>query len=125
MLLTKRSKLAITIVLTFLMSHLPNVAAAEKLAAQQGEMISTDVVVHNFNRQRTEQDILNYLSKDKAKETLMANGISAEEASARIASLSDQELQDMSKQVEQAKYGGDILVTILIVVLIIFLIKRI
>ena len=125
MFFTKKIKLTITIVLTTLMSHLPNVVMAEEMAAQKGEMIATSVVVNDFNRQRMETEVLNYLNKDEVRQKLIANGISPDEATARLASLSNQELQDMSKQVQQARYGGDILFTILVVVLIIFLIKRI
>ena len=122
---TRKYRLITITLMTIMMSHIPNVALAEELSAKKNEMIPTEVVVNDFNRQQTQNEILTYLNKDEVKQRLITNGVSPDEASARVASLSDQELQDMSKQVKQAQYGGDILFTILLVVLIIFLIKRI
>ena len=107
--------------LSLTISHLPNVAAAEVLPG----LISTSQVVSDLNRQQAEQDVQELLSKDEVKTQLMKYGISSEEASQRVASLSDMELKNLQDQVIEARAGGDILLTILVVVLIIFLIKRI
>lgn len=107
--------------ISLMMSHLPQVAAAETIPT----LIPTSQVVADLNRQQAETDLKDLLSKDEVREQLVKNGVSVEEASARIASLSDTELKQLHFQVEQARAGGDILWTILIVVLIIFLIKRI
>lgn len=107
-----------------MMSNLPNVAFAE-VTLSQNQMVSTSVLVDDFNRELTQEKIISYLNKDDVKQKLMDNGVSASEANSRIASLSNQELQKLSQQIDQAQYGGDILVTVLLIVLIIFLIQRI
>lgn len=111
-------------VLTICLSHLPNVAFAEVAMDHAQQMVPTSVVVEEFNRQQTEEKVLNFLNKDEVQKKLVAQGLNADEAKLRVASLSNQELQSLSKQIDQAQYGGDILVAILLVVLIIFLIKR-
>lgn len=106
-----------------MLSHLPSVAFAEA-ALHQHQMISTSALVEEFDREQTQKKIISYLSKDDVTQKLVDSGISANEASARIASLSNLELQQLSTQLDQAQYGGDVLFTVLIVILIIFLIQR-
>ena len=88
-------------------------------------MISTSEMLENFDRQLAQEKVANYLSQKDVESKLVEQGITLAEAKARVMSLSDQELQNLSTQVDKAQYGGDILVTILLIVLIIFLIKRI
>jgi hypothetical protein len=117
-------KLLTTITLSLVLSHVPNAMASETLL-QEGQMISTAEWVSQETREQLTQKVTTYLNKDDVKQQLMLSGISSEEASLRIASLNNEELKDLSAQIDEAKYGGDILIAILVVVLIIFLIKRI
>ncbi len=107
--------------MAFMMSHLPQIAAAEAIPV----LIRTSVVANELSRQQAEADLQDLLSKDEVRDQLVKSGVSPNEASQRIASLSDTELKQLHMQVEEARAGGDILFTILIVVLIIFLVKRI
>ena len=111
-------------VLSLSLSHLPNVVLAETIQAQK-KMISTAEVLENFDRKLAQEKVANYLSQKDVELKLVEQGVSLAEAKARVMSLSDQELQNLSTQVDKAQYGGDILVTILLIVLIIYLIKRI
>lgn len=111
-------------VLSLSLSHLPNVVLAETIQAQK-KMISTTEVLENFDRKLAQEKIANYLNQKDVEQKLVEQGVSVAEAKARVMSLSDQELQNLSQQVDKAQYGGDILVTILLIVLIIYLIKRI
>lgn len=111
-------------VLSLSLSHLPNVVLAETIQAQK-KMISTSEVLENFDRKLAQEKVANYLSQKDVENKLVEQGVSLAEAKARVMSLSDQELQNLSQQVDKAQYGGDILVTILLIVLIIYLIKRI
>lgn len=128
MLLSNRCRFFTVAVLTAALSHLPNVVMAETVIAKHNaakKMISTAEVLTNFDRKMAEDKIASFLNSKDVEAKLVAEGLSATEAQARIASLSDQELQNLSKQIDKAQYGGDILVTILLIVLIIYLIKRI
>lgn len=111
-------------VLSLSLSHLPNVVLAETIQAQK-KMISTSEMLENFDRKLAQEKVANFLSQKDVELKLVEQGVSLAEAKARVMSLSDQELQNLSTQVDKAQYGGDILVTILLIVLIIFLIKRI
>ena len=102
-----------------LMSNIPAVAGADQ------QMIPTIQVMNELNRAQSEKKVEAFLRRADVQGELVKQGLSAQEASQRLASLSDFELAQLTRQMEEARYGGDILVTILVVVLIIFLIKRI
>lgn len=112
-------------VLSLALSHLPNVVLAETLQAQSHKMVSTTEMLESFDRKLAQEKVVNYLSQNDVEQKLVAQGVSVAEAKARVASLSDQELQNLSQQVDKAQYGGDILITVLLIVLIIYLVKRI
>lgn len=95
------------------------------LTTQSSQMISTMDFVQQIDAQAAQKKINDYISQDEVKKALSAHGLTAEEVSQRLASLSEKEISDLAQQVDQARAGGDILVTVLLVVLIIFLIKRI
>ncbi len=115
--------------LTALMSNLPHVAFAETKSPQRpqshNQMISTSQVADELSRTEAQQQVESYLEKPELRKALIERGISPDEVSYRLASLSDTELRQMATEMNNAQYGGDILITVLIVVLIIFLVKRI
>jgi hypothetical protein len=105
--------------MALLLSNLPHIAFAES------HMISTSQVADELSRTEAQQQIESYLEKPELRKALIARGISPDEVSYRLASLSDSELRQMATEMNRAQYGGDILLAILVIVLIIFLIKRI
>ncbi len=121
----KFSKLAVIAMMCLLMSHIPNIAVAEVLVNETNSMIPTSLVLADLNRAQTENEIREFLSTAEVRNQLAKEGVSESEISKRIASLSEQELQQLAGEVKEAKAGGDILFAILIVVLIIYLVKRI
>jgi len=112
-------------VMSVMMSHIPNVVLADELIAEHNEMISTGMVLANESRADAEQQINDYLQNANVRAELLKQGVSPDEVSSRLASLSEQEIRQLSTQIKSAQAGGDILFTVLIIVLIIFLIKRI
>ncbi len=124
--LSNFNKTSLVCVMSFLISPIPNVALAESLMSQNVGMISTSSVLAEQTRASAEQDIQEFLlTSAELQKELLKQGLSADEVSQRLASLSEPEIRQLSSQVKEARAGGDILVAILIVVLIIYLIKRI
>lgn len=117
---SKPTKVLCSVFMSVLMSNVPAVASA----SAQGAMIPTAAVVGEMDRAQALADLQSLVKQADIEKALMQSGISAEEASERLASLSESELRDFSNQVKEARAGGDILITVLVVVLIIFLIKR-
>jgi predicted flavoprotein YhiN len=111
--------------MAFMMSSIPHLAAAE--AADR--MISTAEVVGEMSRAQTQAKIEEILSQEEIRTRLAKAGVSQEEISKRLATLSDKELRQLSDQIEQARYAGDgligILVIVVLVLLVIYLAKRI
>ena len=119
MLFSNSFKMTGAIAMTAMISNVPAIALAEL------QMISTQEVVNEVSRTEALNNVNNFLGRTDVQKLLIERGLSAEEATLRVASLSQAELNRLSGQIEQAKAGGDVLVAILLVVLIIFLIKRI
>lgn len=110
--------------MTVLLSHLPNVAVAE-VVLYKDKMVPTQIMVAELTRAEAQSKIENYLNQSELRQKLSERGLSADEISVRLASLSDLEMKQLAQQMDQAQYGGNILVAILLVVLIIYFAKRI
>ncbi|CAN5670563.1 hypothetical protein BH10BDE1_BH10BDE1_16310 [soil metagenome] len=109
-------------VMVALLTNIPHVVLAEVATAK---MIPATVVVEQLTREQAQANVDSFLKQENVRKQLVAHGLSEGEVKMRLASLSETELKQLSKQMDQARAGGDILIAILIVVLIIFLIKRI
>lgn len=116
--ISKTLSVSVSMFMSVWLSNIPSVAFAET-------MIPTTTVVSELTREQTQAKINDFLKRSDVRNELMKREVSADEVSQRLASLNEQELRQLSSQMDQAQYGGDILVAILLVVLIIFLIKRI
>lgn len=117
-------KVFLVTVLCFSISHFPEIAAAQ---AARG-MISTTEVVESLGRAEIEANIQRYLNREDLRNELKKVGLSADEISKRMASLSAEELKQLNKQMDEARYGGDvigILLVVLLVLLIIYFAKRV
>lgn len=119
------SKNIIVLVISVLLSHVPEIAMAAHTTQVGTQMISTETVLSDLDQSESEQKIGEFLLTSNAQNELMMQGISSEEASARLASLSDLEIRDLSMQIQEAKAGGDVLITVLLILLIVFLVQRI
>lgn len=98
-----------------------------KSHAQAG-MISTSEALNQMSRTQGEKNISNFLERSDVKDQLVKLGITPEEASTRLAGLSDKEVKQLSHDIDQATVGGSVggvLVLVVLVLLIIYLAKRI
>src|SRR5687767_5551787 len=98
------------VLMSMLISNVPSAAIA------QG-MISTSQLAAELSREEAQANVQNFLSRDDVRNELVTRGIAPEEVSARLANLSEAELRQLSGEIQEARAGGDILITILVVVL--------
>jgi hypothetical protein len=123
----KTIKKIVAVTLSIMLSNVPQIFAAEQAQAQQ--MISTLNWVNEQNRAQTLEKVQMFLSRSDVGAQLAQTGFSATEVKDRMASLSDAELQHLSAEMDKATYGGDgvggILIIVVLVLLIIYLAKRI
>jgi hypothetical protein len=118
------SKFFWAVLMAIMISSIPHVVMAETAE----RMISTTEVVSTLSRVDAEARVRSYLDRKDLQEGLVKMGLSPTEISKRVASLSPAELNKLADQMDQARYGGDvvgILVIVLLIVLIVFLVKRI
>lgn len=118
--ISSTTRVLCSVMMSLILTNIPAVALAE-----DGGMISTSAVAAEMSRTQAQERVQNFLSQDNVRRQLIERGVPPDEVSQRMASLSDSELRQMAGQMEQARAGGDILVTVLIVLLIIYLIQRI
>ncbi|MCC2679442.1 MAG: hypothetical protein K0R29_2018 [Pseudobdellovibrio sp.] len=118
------NKSFIAVLMAFLISPLPQAMAAVQLEGRP-QMISTKEVMRRMSVNKDRKELSDLLLRDRVKAALEFNGVSSEEAGKRLAALSDQEVQRLSEQIKEARAGGDVLTTIVLVLLIIFLVQRI
>lgn len=117
-----KSKVVCAYTMSAVLTNAPQMAFAE--AASNLKMVPTTQIVMELSQAEAEARVNDFLKRDDVRQELMARGVSADEAGLRLASLSKTELNNLATQMEQARAGGDILLTILVVILIIFLIQR-
>lgn len=119
MLFSKSTKVIGAVAMSLMLTNAPAVAFAES------GMISTHEALAEQTRSQAVDKVHDFLSRSDVQKLMVERGLSPEEASLRVASLSEVELRQLSGQVDQAKAGGDVLLTILVVILIIYFVRRI
>lgn len=110
-----------------LMVNLPHFAYAQPNVSGDGifQMIPTEVVISSLNQAQVQAQMENFLSRAEVIDYLNEQGLNKEEVLRRTSALSELELKQLMSEVDQARAGGDVLMTILIVILIVFLARRI
>lgn len=124
--ISKKMRLPISFFMALLLSHIPALAAAkvQRINPQANLMLPTASVLEELGRTQNVERVREFLQDSEVRAELIKRGVSPEEAKKRIASLNDSELRQLSMQVKEARFGGDILVTILVIVLIIYFLTR-
>jgi hypothetical protein len=91
-------------------------------------MIPTSQAVADLSRAQNLAKLDEFIGRQEVQAQLIKNGVTPREASQRIASLSDFELQKMAGNVETAPAGAEVVVigvtTLLLIIIIILLVRR-
>ncbi|MCF8178535.1 MAG: PA2779 family protein [Sulfuritalea sp.] len=86
----------------------------------QASMIGTDQVAAAAVAQGDRTLVLNYLSRSQTVSEFQAFGLDAQEASARVAAMTDAEVGTLAGQINAVPAGGDGLVALVLVVFFIW-----
>lgn len=121
----QKIKKTIIVLMVTVISHVPNIALAEVVFENQQSLMPTQAALVEMTRAESQFRMNQYLQNEELKQKLALNGFSQSEIQTRLNALSDHELNALVQQMDQMQYGGDILITVLLIVLIIFLVKRI
>jgi hypothetical protein len=84
-------------------------------------MVGTQTELARAERAEKEQQIVDTLSRDKARETLAEYGVEPEQIQERLSRLTDAEVQKLAKRTENLPAGQDVLGFVLGVILILVL----
>ena len=115
-------RMMLCLMISFTLVELPIIKSAH------AGMIATNDAVEIMSRTESAQKVANFIDRQDVKDQLVKMGVNPEEATKRLAGLSDAELRKMAGEIDKATVGGDvggILVLVLLVILIIYFAKRI
>lgn len=89
------------------------------------DMVSTDQALGQLTTDPNRARVQAFLNRTDAQEKLQAMGIDAQVVKERVARLTDQEVNDLARQLDTLPSGGDIsnrnLIAILLIVLLVVL----
>lgn len=118
------TRIILCFVLSFVLTEAPVINNA-----YANVMVSTSQVVHDLAREQNQAKVMDFINRDDVKAKMISLGVSPQEASLRLASLSNTDLEKLSGEIDHAKAGGDFIIwgltIVLLVVLIIYLVKRV
>lgn len=115
-------RMMLCLIISFTLIQLPIMKSAH------AGMISTNEAVTYMTRTESHKKVSDFIDRKDVQDQLVKFGVSPEEASKRIAGLSDAELRKIAGEIDKSTVGGDvggILVIVLLVILIIYFAKRI
>ncbi len=115
-------RMMLCLMISFTLVQLPIMKSAH------AGMIATNDAVEIMTRAQSHEKVANFIDRQDVKDQLVKFGVSPEEASKRLAGLSDAELKKLAGEIDKSTIGGDvggILVLVLLVLLIIYFAKRI
>lgn len=115
-------RMMLCLMISFTLIELPLMKSAH------ASMITTNEVVTELTRTQSQERVANFMDRKDVQDQMVKFGVSPEEASKRVAGLSDAELRKIAGEIDKSTVGGDvggILVLVLIVILIIYFAKRI
>ena len=115
------ARFVIALMISFTLTELPIMKA-------QAGLISTQEAYSDFTRGNGESTIREFMNRSDVKDKLVELGVDPIDAQKRIASLSDSDVKKLDIDIQKATVAGDIggiLVVVLLVILIIYLAKRI
>jgi len=90
-------------------------------ATAQAAMVTTGDMVATKSLEQTRTQVMSILDQKEAQDTLVKLGVSRADVEERINSMTADELQAFSKQVEDMQAGGSVLGIILTIILILLI----
>lgn len=84
----------------------------------QAAMIGTDTLLQQSQSQYDREQLVQLLSRDDVQQQLVILGVDAADARARVAQLTDSEVQQLNHRLAELPAGGDILSLAVLVFLV-------
>ena len=90
-------------------------------------LVPTDAIAEAAGSGDARGRMMQYLAREDVRTALAAQGLDPEEAQARVASLTDAEVQQIVNQLDQLPAGGNglgVVIAVLVIVLLVILILK-
>jgi hypothetical protein len=84
----------------------------------QAAMIGTDTLLQQHQSQLNREQLVQLLGRDEVQQQLQALGVDAADARARVAQLTDSEVQQLNARLAELPAGGDVLSLAVLVFLV-------
>ncbi len=78
-----------------------------QIPVAQAAMVGTDQIIQQQSHDQEREKIIAFLDRTEVQQQLQGNGVAPEDAKARVANLSDEEVQMLSGKIDQLPAGGD------------------
>jgi hypothetical protein len=88
----------------------------------QAAIVGTDQIINPAPTHQARDHVKEFLSSEAAQQQLLELGVSPEEVTKRIDSLSDSELARINQGIDQLNAGSDSILGILLIIFIVFVI---
>jgi hypothetical protein len=85
------------------------------------DIVGTETLLQEQNGTLTRDDLHSLIARGDVQQKLIDYGISPEEASDRVAALTNTELQHLSQHIDDEPAGGSVTLILLVIILIILL----
>ncbi len=86
-------------------------------------IVGTDSFLSEQTLQQDRENLRDLMSRDEVRSMLEMNGLTVEEAQARVDSLTDAEVSQMAKKFDELPAAGDAAVVILIIALVVLVLE--
>jgi len=91
------------------------------ISAKAG-IIGTEAAINALQEEKSRARITSFLDRQEIRQALLSNGVDPVQAQIRVASLTDQEVAQICKTLDQLPAGGDGLGTVVGAAVLIFLV---
>ncbi len=113
----KGSKRVVAVAMATLMA-----VTSMPIGVAKAEMVTTDQVIEQVNPPEDHTRVMDFMLRDDVQQQLTTLGVDPEEAARRVASLSDEEIQQIAGRLEELPAGQNGVAAVVGVILIIFLV---
>jgi len=77
-----------------------------QMPTAQAAMVGTDQIVQQQSDDQAREKVIAFLDRSEVQQQLQSFGVAAEDAQARVANLSDSEVQMLAGKIDQLPAGG-------------------
>lgn len=100
-----------------------NLVSLGFVPAAHAEVIGTPTFSHSLSRDAQIDRINGFLAKDSVRGQLIGLGVDPADAQARVAALTDSELQMLDQRIDSMPAGGDVLAVIGVVFIVLLILE--